>query len=176
MTDIFTKSKRSKIMSSISSKNTKPEVILRKALFSKGYRYRINYTKLPGKPDIVLPQYKTVIFVNGCFWHAHTQCKDAHLPKTNIEFWKNKINSNVERDNRNIKQLKELGWNVIIVWECEIKKKNMPSLLDKIANYLSQTKQQKSFAIKVYDCIDGEVTKVAEEIIPYKKMSTIKNY
>lgn len=169
MTDIFTKAKRSKIMSSISSKNTKPEVILRKALFGKGYRYRINYAKLPGKPDIVLPQYKTVIFVNGCFWHAHIQCKDAHLPKTNIEFWKNKINLNVERDNKNIKQLKELGWNIIIVWECEIKKKNMPFLLDKITNCLSQAKQQKSFALKIYDYIDGEVSKVAEEIIPYKK-------
>lgn len=174
MTDIFTKAKRSKIMSNIPSKNTKPESILRKSLFRIGYRYRINYAKLPGKPDIVLPQYKTVIFVNGCFWHAHTQCKDAHLPKTNVEFWKNKIDSNIERDNRNVKQLKELGWHIIIVWECEIKKKNMPFLLDKIINFLSQAKQEKSYALKVYDYIDGEVSKVAEEIIPYKKISTIK--
>lgn len=138
MTDIFSKSKRSAIMSKIPSKNTKPEIVLRKALFAKGYRYRINYKKLPGKPDIVLSKYKTVIFVNGCFWHSHINCKDAHLPKTNTEFWKNKIDQNVERDTKNIQQLSDLGWNIITVWECEIKKKNIDILLNSIITRLEQ--------------------------------------
>lgn len=125
-------------MSKIPSKNTKPEIVLRKALFAKGYRYRINYKKLPGKPDIVLSKYKTVIFVNGCFWHSHINCKDAHLPKTNTEFWKNKIDQNIERDTKNIQQLSDLGWNIITVWECEIKKKNMDILLNSIITRLEQ--------------------------------------
>lgn len=169
MTDIFSKNKRSKIMSNIPAKNTRPEIILRKSLFEKGYRYRINYKKLPGKPDIVLHKYKTVIFVNGCFWHAHTNCKDAHLPKTNIEFWKNKIESNVERDKKNIQQLKDLGWNIIIVWECEIKKKNMDSLVNQIINSLIQGESKNNIIVKLYDDIDGKVTKVSEEVITYSK-------
>jgi DNA mismatch endonuclease (patch repair protein) len=132
MTDIFSKDKRSTIMAHISSKNTKPEIIIRKALFAKGYRYRINYNKLPGKPDIVLPKYKTVIFLHGCFWHAHENCNDAHLPKSNTEFWRKKIGSNEERDKKNMEQLKNLDWSIIIVWECEIKKKNMALLIDRI--------------------------------------------
>lgn len=172
MTDIFSKEKRSKIMSNISSRNTKPEVILRKALFSKGYRYRINYKNLPGKPDIVLSKYRTTIFVNGCFWHAHPNCKDAHLPKTNTKFWKNKIASNVERDKKNIQQLEGLGWNVILIWECEIKKKNMDSLISRIINSLSQEQSRNDLIIKLYDDVDGNITKVSEETIIY---NTIEN-
>jgi DNA mismatch endonuclease, patch repair protein len=137
MADVFSKSKRSIIMSDIPSKNTKPEIILRKALFHKGYRYRVNYKKLPGKPDIAFPKYKTVIFVHGCFWHAHENCKDSHLPKSNIDFWEKKINSNKERDKRVVEQIISLGWTVVTVWECEIKKKNMPCLIDKIINILN---------------------------------------
>lgn len=174
MADIFSKSKRSEIMSNISAKNTKPEIILRKALFAKGYRYRINYKKLPGKPDIVLSKHKTVIFVNGCFWHGHSQCKDAHLPKTNIEFWKNKIESNVERDKRNIQQLEELGWNVILIWECEIKKKNMNSLITRIINSLSSRQPKSDMVIKLYDDIDGQITKVSEETIIYNAIENDK--
>lgn len=136
MTDVFSKQKRSIIMSKISGKNTKPEIIVRKALFAKGFRYRINYKNLPGKPDIVFPKYKTVIFVHGCFWHSHLGCKDAHLPKSNIEFWAKKISSNVERDKRNVNDLIDLGWYVIIVWECEIKKKNMDDLVNRIIDSL----------------------------------------
>lgn len=136
MTDVFSKQKRSIIMSKISGKDTKPEIIIRKALFAKGLRYRINYKNLPGKPDVVLPRYKTIIFIHGCFWHSHPGCKDAHLPKSNIEFWEKKISSNVERDKRNVKDLIDLGWNVIIVWECEIKKKNMENLLNRIVDSL----------------------------------------
>ncbi len=119
--DIWSKEKRSECMSKIRSKNTKPELALRKALFARGFRYRVNDIRLPGKPDIVLPKYKTVIFVNGCFWHKHENCKYAYTPKTNTQFWVDKINSNVERDNKNLKELKTMGWNIIVVWECEIR-------------------------------------------------------
>lgn len=135
MSDIYSKFKRSSIMSKISGKDTKPEIIIRKALFAKGFRYRINYKNLPGKPDIVLLKYKTVIFINGCFWHGHN-CKASKLPQTNVDFWEKKISSNVERDKRNVKDLIDLGWNVIIVWECEIKKKNMDNLLNRIVDSL----------------------------------------
>ena len=134
MTDIYTKDKRSKIMSNIGSVSTKPEIIIRKSLFSKGFRYRINYKKLPGKPDIVLPKYRTVIFVHGSFWHAHSNRKDSHLPKSNIEFWENKISSNINRDKNNIEQLVDLKWNIIVIWECEIKKKSLESLIEEVAN------------------------------------------
>ena len=110
-------------MSKIRSNNTKPEILLRKALFAKGFRYKINDKTLQGKPDIVLPKYKTIIFVHGCFWHNHKGCKRAHLPKSNIEYWKNKIKTNEERDFKNKEILKQLGWNIIVVWECEINKK-----------------------------------------------------
>ncbi len=120
MSDIFSKKKRSQIMSNVKSKNTKPEVIVRKYLHSKGFRYRINVKELPGKPDIVLPKYKTVIFVNGCFWHGH-DCPAGKLPETNRKFWEEKINGNKKRDKKNYKKLNESGWKVIIIWECEIK-------------------------------------------------------
>lgn len=95
---------------------------MRKYLFSKGFRYRKNDKRLPGTPDIVLPKYKTVIFVNGCFWHGHKNCRYFVVPKTNTEFWLNKINTNIERDKRKIAELEKLGWKAITVWECELKK------------------------------------------------------
>lgn len=107
-------------MSKIHSKDTKPELIVRKALFARGFRYRIHDKRLPGKPDIVLPKYKTVIFVNGCFWHGHN-CKLFKIPKTRTDFWMKKINSNKERDIKNLKLLKDMGWKVITVWECSIR-------------------------------------------------------
>lgn len=119
MSDIYSKSKRSEIMSKISGKETKPEILVRKFLFSNGFRFRKNVKDLPGKPDIVLPKYKTVIFVHGCFWHGHT-CKRGTLPETNREFWVEKIGKNIERDDHNITELREKGWYVIIVWQCEI--------------------------------------------------------
>jgi len=109
-------------MSQIRSTNTKPEELVRKYLFSRGFRYRKNDKRYPGKPDIVLPKYKTVIFVNGCFWHKHEGCRYFVWPKSNIEFWEEKITRNVNRDNDNYRMLKEMGWNVLIVWECELKK------------------------------------------------------
>lgn len=121
--DNFSKSERSQIMSNISGKETKPEILVRKFLFSKGFRFRKNVKELPGKPDIVLPKYKTVIFVNGCFWHGHS-CKRGALPKTNREFWLNKIGKNIKRDEYNLLSLAEKGWNPIIIWQCEIRNKN----------------------------------------------------
>ncbi len=124
MTDIFSKQKRSQIMSKISGKDTKPEIKVRKYLFSKGFRYRKNVKTLPGKPDIVLPKYKTVIFVHGCFWHGHN-CPAGKLPETRKEFWENKIRGNVERDKRNKIELEKNGWRVITVWQCELKNKKI---------------------------------------------------
>lgn len=112
---------RSENMSRIRSKNTKPEVYLRKLLWNKGYRYRCNYKKLPGKPDIYMKKYNTAIFVNGCFWHMHEGCKNSNIPKNNHEFWKEKLEKNVERDKKNYEELNESGINVIIVWECTIR-------------------------------------------------------
>jgi DNA mismatch endonuclease (patch repair protein) len=168
--DIWDKKKRSEVMSKIRSKNTKPEIALRKALFTKGYRYRINYKKLPGKPDIVFPKYKTVIFVHGCFWHGHEGCKDFSLPKTNTEFWNTKIAGNQQRDNHVKMQLIESGWNVITVWECETEKKSMESTMQRIETLL--TGHEKSTQVKIYELMDGEVVKVAEEIVPYNRSVT----
>lgn len=112
---------RSRCMAAVKGKDTKPEMIVRKYLFSRGLRFRIQVRKLPGNPDIVLPKYKTVIFVNGCFWHGHEGCRYFRLPKSNVGFWKEKIESNVARDVRNEAELKALGWRVVRVWECEIK-------------------------------------------------------
>ncbi|MDP8315294.1 MAG: DNA mismatch endonuclease Vsr [Candidatus Celaenobacter antarcticus] len=131
MPDIFNKSKRSEIMSKISGKNTKPEIIVRKYLFSKGFRFRINDKRYPGKPDIILPKYKTVIFVHGCFWHGHN-CKRGKLPDTNREFWKNKINATIERDKRVQSELEKLGWKILILWQCEINNDNLKLLIKKI--------------------------------------------
>lgn len=110
-------------MSKIQGKETKPEILIRKFIFSEGFRYRINDERYPGKTAIVLPKYKTVIFIHGCFWHGHEGCKASKLPETNSEFWEKKISDNVARDRRNIEKLKSEGWNVIIVWQCEIKSK-----------------------------------------------------
>jgi DNA mismatch endonuclease (patch repair protein) len=122
MADNHTKDVRSKNMSHIRSTNTKPEENVRKYLFSKGFRYRKNVKGLPGCPDIVLAKYKTVIFVNGCFWHKH-DCPRFVWPSSNEEYWIPKIKRNVERDKANQAELKAAGWNVIIIWECELKKK-----------------------------------------------------
>ena len=122
--DIYSKKKRSDIMSRIPAEETKPEEIVRKFLFSHGFRYRKNDKRYLGKPDIVLSKYQTIIFVHGCFWHGHENCKAAELPKTNIAFWKKKISDNKVRDQKNIETLRKEGWNVITIWQCEIKNKN----------------------------------------------------
>lgn len=129
MTDILTPEQRHKNMSQIRSKDTSIEVKLRKALFARGLRYRKNVTGMIGKPDIVLPKYKTVIFINGCFWHRHKNCKYASMPKTRTVYWKEKFKRNIQRDKSQTEELIKAGWNVLIVWECELKHN-----LDAIAN------------------------------------------
>lgn len=131
MADTHSKEVRSKNMSHIRSTNSKPEETVRKILFSHGFRYRKNVKTLPGKPDIVLPKYKTVIFVNGCFWHKHN-CPRFVWPASNIDYWIPKIQRNVERDQSNYSELASLGWNVIVVWECELKKKVLNETIDRI--------------------------------------------
>lgn len=122
MADVHSPEIRSYNMSQIKCKGTKPEELVRKYLFSKGFRYRKNCARLPGKPDIVLSKYKTAIFVNGCFWHKHEGCKYFVWPKNNAEFWRKKIEGNTERDALNYEHLTQLGWKVLIIWECELKK------------------------------------------------------
>jgi DNA mismatch endonuclease, patch repair protein len=125
-------------MSIISGRETMPEMRVRRFLFSQGFRFRKNVNILPGKPDIVLPKYKTIIFVNGCFWHGHKKCKASTLPETRKEFWTNKINSNIDRDKRIIKALKKAGWKVIIVWQCEIKNEAKKEVrFDKLSKEIS---------------------------------------
>jgi DNA mismatch endonuclease, patch repair protein len=125
MPDFFTKAKRSEIMSKISGKETKSEIKVRKYLFAQGFRYRKNDKKLLGKPDIVLPKYKTIIFIHGCFWHHHENCPKSALPTTNKKFWENKIKKNVERDIFNQETLINLGWNIIVIWQCRIKNQTL---------------------------------------------------
>ena len=119
--DTVSPEERSRIMSHVKGRDTTPEKRVRSLLHSMGYRFRLQRADLPGKPDIVLPKFKTVIFVNGCFWHRHPGCKRATLPKSNAEFWRQKLEKNVARDLRNIQTLKDLGWDVLIIWECELK-------------------------------------------------------
>ena len=119
-------------MSRIHSKNTKPEELVRKFLFSQGFRYRKNGAKLPGKPDIVLPKYKAVIFVNGCFWHGHEGCRYFVWPKNNAEFWKEKITGNIQRDKHNHQLLANQGWRVIEIWECQLMKSVVDNTLQNL--------------------------------------------
>jgi len=133
--DIWSKEKRSIVMSKIRSKNTKPEIIIRKALFAKGYRYRLHSKLLPGKPDIILPKYTTAIFVQGCFWHYHENCREGRIPSSNSKFWIEKLSKNVERDLKQQRALIELGWNVLIVWECEIEKQ-IDQVIEKIGKLI----------------------------------------
>ena len=113
---------RSRLMARIKGKNTKPELIVRRVLHALGYRFRLHRGDLPGRPDIVLPKYRTAIFVHGCFWHRHSECSKASMPKTRTEFWQDKFAMNVARDQRNVEALKAAGWHVLIVWECETKR------------------------------------------------------
>jgi len=135
--DKLTSEKRSWNMSRIRGSNTRPELIVRSILHKMGYRFRIHDKKLPGKPDIVLPKYKAAIFVHGCFWHRHPECKYAYTPKSRTDFWNEKFVANIQRDKKNLLQLREAGWLAIIVWECEIKL-NSKDTLEKVSEILQQ--------------------------------------
>lgn len=138
MSDVHEPIVRSYNMGRIKGKNTKPEIMVRKFLFSKGFRFRIHDMKLPGKPDIVLPSYKTVIFVHGCFWHNH-DCNAGKLPEIRKDFWKEKISENINRDKKNINTLENLGWSVLTIWQCKLKNKE---------------ERQKTFATIVTNILD----------------------
>ncbi|MDP2724322.1 MAG: very short patch repair endonuclease [Bacteroidales bacterium] len=132
MTDVHNKITRSYNMSMVKGKNTKPEIIVRKYLHSNGYRYRLHDVKLPGKPDIVLPKYKTVIFVNGCFWHGHENCKYFVNPKTRTDWWLNKINDTRKRDEHKTEALLNLGWKVYVIWDCQLKAEKRDFVFDEL--------------------------------------------
>lgn len=134
--DVHDKKTRSKNMAAIKGKDTKPEMLVRRFLFAHGYRYTLHDKKLPGKPDIVLPKYRTVIFVHGCFWHGHKNCKYFTIPKTRTAWWKNKIEHNSANDQKNIKLLKQDNWKVIEIWECKLKNNKTEKTLTKIISLL----------------------------------------
>jgi DNA mismatch endonuclease (patch repair protein) len=137
MSDIYSKNKRSEIMSKISGKNTKPEILIRKIAHSLGYRFRLHKKDLPGKPDIVFSKYNKVIFVNGCFWHGHNNCLRSKLPTSNKKFWKDKIGGNKRKDKSDHIKLKKMGWDYLVIWQCQIKKSDCTKLEQKIESFLN---------------------------------------
>lgn len=153
MTDFLTKEQRHNVKSSIHGKDTSIEVLLRKKLFARGFRYRKNNKNLIGSPDIVLPKYKTAIFVHGCFWHRHENCRLASIPKTRVRFWKAKFKRNITRDKNISEKLIESGWHVIVVWECEIRE-NVEAVVDeleKIMRYMIPAASKKIY-VPGLDC------------------------
>ena len=164
--DKLTKEQRHRCMSAIKSKSTKPELLVRKFLFSRGFRYRLNHPRLPGHPDLVLRKYRTVIFVNGCFWHGHEGCKSYKLPKTNVVFWKNKIMRNQSRDIEEMRQLAAMGWHCITVWECQLKPKVRQQTLDAL-EYTLYHLYLEDRRVKSYKMPEEEYDMVAEPIESY---------
>ncbi len=134
MADIVSRSKRREMMSSVKQRHTKPEIIVRKLLHRLGYRFRLHSKKLPGTPDIVLPKYKAVIFVHGCFWHQHEGCRKSRRPTSNVEFWNEKLDRNIARDKQKESELKKSGWKILTVWDCEIKDEE--ALIKKVKKFL----------------------------------------
>ena len=140
MADVLTAEQRQKCMSQIKGKNTKPEQVVRSWLHKNGYRFRIHRADLPGKPDIVLKKFNLIIFVNGCYWHRHPGCRYTTYPATNVEFWTQKFQGNVLRDYRNINSLEHMGWNVLVIWECEVKDGSFARRLDEyFKTHISRT-------------------------------------
>jgi DNA mismatch endonuclease, patch repair protein len=134
MADVFSPEKRSAIMSRVTGRNTKPEIVVRKIVHSLGFRFRLHRKDLPGKPDLVLPRHRKIIFVNGCFWHGHSKCRRSKLPSSNIEFWRAKIARNKSRDLEVTRSLREIGWEILVVWQCEIVQRD--HLLSKLHSFL----------------------------------------
>ena len=163
MTDIQTPLQRHNTMSAIRGKNTKPEMIVRRGLWKRGFRYRLNYKRLSGHPDLVLRKYKTCIFINGCFWHGHEGCKYYTVPKTNTEFWVNKVQRNKERDERVKHELNAMGWNCITVWECELKAAKREATLQSLAFTLNEIFLN-NHKVKAYDEQVVETSLAAEEM------------
>lgn len=163
MSDTKTLQQRHSNMAAIHGKNTKPELVVRKWLWSHGYRYRLNHPRLPGKPDIVLKKYRTCIFVNGCFWHGHEGCKYYRTPKTNTDFWINKVRRNKERDRKVCQKLVLMGWHSITIWECELKLSKRERTLESLIFTLNKIFLQDQ-RIKKYEISEEKLTMVAEDI------------
>jgi DNA mismatch endonuclease (patch repair protein) len=138
MTDVHDRKTRSFNMSRIRSKDTKPEILVRKFLFGKGFRYKLHYKSLPGKPDLVFPKYKTVVFIHGCFWHGHEGCKYFVIPKTRRKWWIEKINRNKQLDVEHIRELRQMGWEVLTIFECRLRPKNRDKTLNQLAMKLDK--------------------------------------
>ena len=165
MADRMTQEQRHRCMARIKGKDTKPEMIVRRYLHAHGYRYRINVKRLPGTPDIVLRKYRTVIFINGCFWHGHEGCRYFVIPKSNTQFWEKKIERNKQRDVEKRIQLRHLSWHTIIIWECELKPKNRHTTLQALEQTLNKIFLLNNGA-KVtahYSCEEERIEMVAEE-------------
>ena len=150
-------------MAAIRSKNTKPEILVRHYLWEYGFRYRLNYPRLPGKPDIVLRKYRTCIFVNGCFWHGHEGCQHYTVPKTNTEFWVSKIRRNKERDAKVLHELASMGWHCIVIWECDLKPKVRKRTLESLAYTLNKIFLQDR-TVKRYAMPEEEPMMAAEDV------------
>lgn len=165
----LTEEQRHRNMAAIRGKDTKPELLVRKFLFSRGFRYRLNHPRLPGHPDIVLRKYRTVIFVNGCFWHGHENCRYFRLPKTNVDFWKNKIERNRERDKEEQHRLAEMGWHCVTVWECQLKPKVRARTLESLAYTLNHIflEDRKTRTFSLPECDDSRMA--AEPVAEYGK-------
>lgn len=162
MPDKLTPEQRHRCMASIKGKGTKPEMLVRKFLFGRGFRYRLNHPRLPGRPDIVLRKYRTVIFVNGCFWHGHEGCKYFVLPKSNVEFWRKKIERNRTRDVEEQRKLASMGWHCITVWECQLKPSVRQSTLESLAYTLNHIYLEDR-RVKRYEVPEERCAMVAEE-------------
>jgi DNA mismatch endonuclease (patch repair protein) len=141
MSDVFSKEKRSWVMSRISGGDTKPEITVRKILHAMGYRFRLHVRRLPGNPDIVLSRHRKVIFVHGCFWHGHRGCPRSKRPSTNVDFWNAKIDANIRRDEKVSQELERRGWKVLIVWECEVKLRD--PLMRRLAAFMAEEENLK---------------------------------
>ena len=166
--DKLTKEQRHRCMSAIKGKNTKPELLVRKFLFGRGFRYRLNHPHLPGHPDLVLRKYKTVIFVNGCFWHGHEDCELYILPKSNVDYWQSKIERNRKRDIEERHKLQSMGWHCITVWECQLKPSSRDMTQESLVYTLSRIFLLNHGA-KGYTTLEQETTpKVAEEGTEYR--------
>lgn len=168
MADILSQEQRSVLMSKVRSSDTKPEWILRCALHRLGFRYKLKNKDLPGNPDLVLPKFRAVVFVHGCFWHRHASCRDASMPKTNQSFWAKKFSENVERDTKNAEALSQQGWKVILVWECELVNKTIETI-EKVAHDIRGSLQPVSGTqYRQLDLERKELLTAAEQKVRYR--------
>ena len=191
MADKMTPQQRHECMSKIHSKDTRPEQAVRRELWHRGYRFRKCVKTLPGTPDIVLPKYRTVIFINGCFWHGHKGCSKYVMPKSNVEFWQEKIHRNQERDLVNNQRLESIAWNVITAWECELTKSLLPETMDRIESeikankakwetYVTRRRQDRQFALEqarkrreIADLVEAELNEQFHIPVKIRKISHI---